>query len=74
MLLACSDEAKEAFDSSFRASFKESFIESCSANKPGSQAMLDMCTCIANKAAEQLSKSEMSNPLVIQEKIIPQCQ
>ena len=76
-LMACSEDSQESLDSSFKTSYREDFIESCSEADASNQELRALCVCTATKAVEQLTVSELTASVVdnakIMEEILPQC-
>ena len=72
-LAACSEDLTE----SFKAGYKENFIESCSEADVNNQELRALCVCTATKAVEQLTVIELTatanDNTIILEKIVPQC-
>lgn len=66
---------KQGYDEAFVKSWKESFIKSCMGND---ESKRELCTCVGDKAVEQMTVSQLSSPSeslkYIKENIIPECQ
>lgn len=77
LMTACSEDLQESSDSSFKASYKEEFIASCSEADASNQELRALCVCTATKAVEQLTVFELTASAVdntkIMEEILPQC-
>ena len=70
-LLGGCDNSGESFDTSFRKSWKSSFVSSCIKGE-ASNLKSAFCNCIANKAIESLSLDQLADSSSV-EKIAPQC-
>jgi hypothetical protein len=75
VLLGSCKGMKENYDQTFIKSWKEGFVKSCVGQD---ETKRELCACVADKAVERMSVSQLSNAnesiKYIQEKILPECQ
>ncbi|MBP9854305.1 MAG: hypothetical protein KBD53_05520 [Candidatus Omnitrophica bacterium] len=74
--ISSSDKFKEAFNNTFKESFKKNFLLSCTGTDK-SEKMLSLCTCIADETLKELTVEELKNMIkaqkYIEENIVPKC-
>ena len=72
----CGKSTSDSFNSSFRDSWRTSFIQSCRGADASAQKE-SYCTCVADKALQEMSVMELMNVTEAQKKILndlaPKC-
>ncbi len=72
----CGKKTSDSFNSSFRDSWRTSFIQSCKGSDTSAEKE-SYCTCVADKALQEMSVMELMNVAEAQKKILsdiaPKC-